>query len=348
LTTNSVHFNWRPPLVRLLGKSVIKFAFAKSTIILALTVVTAWFPAEAQQPPPKLYRIGFLRAVACIKETDLFLGLRELGYNEGQNLVIECRTSFGKGELPDLAAELVRLNIDVLVSEGTKTTLAAKQATKVIPIVMVYVGDPLASGIANSLARPGGNVTGLSANLNEIIAKYLEILKEAAPRISRVALLMDSTNLGQTLLAEQLDAAARVMGMRVHRLDVLTPAALDGSFAVALRERAEAFIVLPLPSLGPTDVRRITEFALNNRLLTITYNTAYFDTGMLMLYGPNIPDQYRRVGSYVDKILKGARPADLPIQQPTKIDFIINQRTARAIRVKIPESLLERADQIIN
>jgi len=332
----------------LLGKSVIRFAFAKSTIILALTAVTAWFPAEAQQPPPKLYRIGFLRAVACIKETDLFLGLRELGYNEGRNLVIECRTSFGKGELPDLAAELVRLNIDVLVSEGTKTTLAAKQATKVIPIVMVYVGDPVASGIANSLARPGGNVTGLSANLNEIITKHLEILKEAAPRISRVALLMDSTNLGQTLLAEELDAAARVMGVRVHRLDVLTPAALDGSFAVALRERAEAFIILPLPALGPPDVRRITEFALNNRLLTITYNTPYFDTGMLMLYGPNIPDQYRRVGSYVDKILKGARPADLPIQQPTKIDFIINQRTARAIRVKIPESLLERADQIIN
>jgi putative ABC transport system substrate-binding protein len=327
---------------------VIKFTFAKSTIILALAAVTAWFPVEAQQPAPKVYRIGFLRAVACIKETDLFLGLRELGYSEAQNLIIECRTSFGKGELPDLAAELLRLNLDVLVSEGTRTTLVAKQATKVIPIVMVYVGDPVASGIANSLARPGGNVTGLSANLNEIITKHLEILKEVAPRISRVALLMDSTNLGQTLLAEQLDAAARVMGVRVHRLDVLTPAALEGSFAVALRERAEAFIILPLPSLGPPDIRRITEFALNNRLLTITYNTPYFDAGMLMLYGPNIPDQYRRVGSYVDKILKGAKPADLPIQQPTKIDFIINQRTARALHVKIPEALLQRAEQIIN
>ena len=327
---------------------MIKFASAKSMIILTLTAVTAWFPAEAQQPPPKVSRIGFLRAVACIKETDLFLGLRELGYTEGQNLVIECRTSFGKGELPDLAAELVRLNVDVLVSEGTKTTLAAKQATKVIPIVMVYVGDPVASGIANSLARPGSNVTGLSANLNEMITKHLEILKEVAPRISRVALLMDSTNIGQTLLAEQLDVAARVMNVRVQRLDVLTPAALDGSFALALRERAEAFIVLPLPALGPPDVRRITEFAVNNRVLTMTYNTPYFDAGMLMLYGPNIPDQYRRVGGYIDKILKGAKPTDLPIQQPTKIDFIINQRTARALRVKIPESLLERADQIIN
>jgi putative ABC transport system substrate-binding protein len=317
-------------------------------MILTLMALTPWFPAEAQQPSARVYRIGFLRAVACIRETGLFLGLRELGYTEGQNLVIECRTSLGKGELPDLAAELVRLNVDVVVSEGTKATLAAKQATKVIPVVMVYVGDPVASGIANSLARPGGNVTGLSANLNEIITKHLEILKEVAPRISRVALLMDSTNFGQTLLAEQLDAAAKVMGVRVQRIDVLAPGALDGSFAAALRERAEALMILPLPSLGPPDLHRITEFAVNNRLLTMTYNTAYFDAGMLMLYGPNIPDQYRRVGSYVDKILKGAKPADLPIQQPTKIDFIINQRTARALRIKIPEAVLERADQIIN
>jgi len=164
---------------------VIKFTSVTSTVILALTAVTAWFPAEAQQPPPKVYRIGFLRAVACIKETDLFLGLRELGYSEAQNLIIECRTSFGKGELPDLAAELLRLNIDVLVSEGTRTTLVAKQATKVIPIVMVYVGDPVASGIANSLARPGGNVTGLSANLNEIITKHLEILRSCSSDFSR-------------------------------------------------------------------------------------------------------------------------------------------------------------------
>ena len=335
-------------MVRLLGKRVIKFAVAKCMIILTLAALTPWFPAEAQQPSGKVYRIGFLRAVACAGPIDLLLGLRELGYTEGKNLVIECRTSLGKGELPDLAAELVRLNVDVVVSEGTKTTLAAKQATKVIPIVMVYVGDPVASGIANSLARPGGNVTGLSANLNEIITKHLEILKEVAPRISRVALLMDSTNLGQTLLAEQLDAAGKVMGVRVQRIDLLTPAALDGGLALALRERVEALIVLPLPSIGPPDFRRITEFAVNNRLLTVTYNTQYFEAGLMMLYGPNIPDQYRRVGGYIDKILKSAKPADLPIEQPTKIDFIINQRTARALRVKIPEPLLERADQVIN
>jgi putative ABC transport system substrate-binding protein len=224
----------------------------------------------------------------------------------------------------------------------------AKQATQAIPIVMVFVGDPIASGIVNSLARPGGNVTGLSANLNELIKKHLEVLREAAPRISRVALLMDSTNLGQTQLAEQLDAAASTMGVRMQRIDVLTPAALDGAFAAALRQRAEALIVLPLPSLGPPDVRRITEFAVNNRLPTTTYQPLYFEAGLLMLYGPNMRDQYYRVGTYVDKILRGTKAADFPVEQPTKIDLIINQRTAHALGLKIPRSLLERADQIIN
>lgn len=336
-------------MVWLLGARVVRFAVGNSMIILTLAALTAWFPAEAQQPPGKVYRIGFLRAVACVGSTDRFLGLRELGYIEGQNLVIECRTSLGKAELfPDLADELVRLNVDVLVSEGTKATLVAKQATKAIPIVMVFVGDPVASGIVDSLARPGGNVTGLSANLNELIKKHLEVLREAAPRISRVALLMDSTNLGETQLAEQLDAAASTMGVRMQRIDVLTPAALDGAFAAALRQRAEALIVLPLASLGSPDVRRITEFAVNNRLPTTTYLPVYFEAGLLMLYGPNIRDEYHRVGSYVDKILRGARAADLPVQQPTKIDFIINQRTAHALGLKIPRSLLERADQIIN
>jgi putative ABC transport system substrate-binding protein len=200
----------------LLGKRVVRFAVGKSIVILTLGTLTPWFPAEAQQPAGKVSRIGFLRVVACAGPTDVFLGLRALGYIEGQNLVVECRTSLGKAELPDLAAELVRLNVDVLVSEGTKATLAAKQATKTIPIVMVFVGDPVASGIVNSLARPGENVTGLSANLNELIKKHLEILKEVAPRISRVALLMDSTNLGQTQLAGQLDAAARDMGVRMR------------------------------------------------------------------------------------------------------------------------------------
>ena len=347
LENEDKHSPWSQLMVWLLGTRIVRFA-VKPMVILTLAALTPWFPAEAQQAPGKVYRIGFLRAVACVSPADLFLGLRELGYAEGQNLVIECRTSLGKAELPDLADELVRLNVDVLVSEGTKATLAAKQATKAIPIVMVFVGDPVASGIVNSLARPGANVTGLSANLNEVIKKHLEVLKEAAPRISRVALLMDSTNLGQTQLAEQLDAAASTMGVRMQRIDVLNPAALDGAFAAALRQRAEALIVLPLASLGSPDVRRITEFAVNNRLPTTTYQPLYFEAGLLMLYGPNIRDQYHRVGTYVDKILRGTKAADLPVEQPTKIDFIINQRTAHALGLKIPRSLLERADQIIN
>jgi putative ABC transport system substrate-binding protein len=311
--------------------------------------------AEAQQPAGKVYRIGFLRVVACAGEgknlagpPDLLLGLRELGYTEGHNLVIECRSALGKTEFADLAAELVRLNVDVLVVETTKLTLVAKQATKAIPVVMVYVGDPVATGIVDSLARPGGNITGLSANLNEIIGKHLEILKELAPRISRVALLMDSTNLGQTQLAAQLDAVAKGMGVRVQRIDILTPAVLDASLAAAQAQQAEAFIVLPLPSIALPDFRRLTEFAVKNRLPTITYHMPYLEAGLLMLYGANIRDQYRRAGSYIDKILRGAKPADLPVEQPTKIDLIINERTARELRLKIPAPLLQRADQIIN
>jgi len=338
-----------------LRKKVIKLTIGKSIIILTLAALTPWFPVEAQQPAEKVYRIGFLRIVACAGEdknlggpTDVLLGLRALGYSEGHNLVIECRSALGKAEFADLAAELVRLKVDVLVSETTKLTLAAKQATKAIPIVMIYVGDPVSSGIVDSLARPGGNITGLSANLNETIAKHLQILKEVAPRIARIALLMDPTNFGQTQLAEQLDAAAKAMGMRVQRIDILTPAALDGSFAAAQRQQAEALIVLPLPAIGLPDFRRIADFAVKNGLPTITYHTPYLQAGLLILYGANMADQYRHAGIYVDKILRGAKPADLPVEQPTKIDLTINRRTARALGLKIPETLLERADLILD
>ena len=351
LKTNREHPPLTAALVWLLGKWVVRFTVGKSMIILTLAVLTAWFPAEAQQPAGKIYRIGFLRIFACADQllfTDLRQGLHELGYTEGRNLVIECRAAPGEAErIPDLAAELVRLNVDVLVTEGTQATLAAKQATKAIPIVMVYVADPVAIGLVRSLGRPGGNVTGFSVNLTEIVWKNLEILKELAPRISRVALLTDSTQTGHMLVAEQLDAAARVMGVRLQRIDVLTPAALDGAFAAALRQRAEALIVQPL-FIGPRDVQRIAEFAVKNRLPTMTFHTPYLRAGFLMLYGANVPEQYRRAGSYIDKILRGAKPADLPVEQPTKYDLVINQRTARALHLKIPGPLLQRADEIIN
>ena len=352
LRTNREH----PPLTRALVWSlterVVRFTVRKSMIILTLAGLTAWFPAEGQQPEGKVYRIGFLRVFACTDQllfTEFRQGLRERGYTEGQNLVIECRAAPEEAKrIPDLAAELVRLNVDVLVSEGTQSSLAAKQATKTIPIVMVYIADPVASGLVNSLARPGGNVTGLSANITEIVSKNIEILKEVAPRVSRVALLMNITNPGHNLAAEQLDPAARAMGVRLQRIDVLTPAALDGALAAALRQRAEAFIVFPLLNIGSPEVRRIAAFAVKNQLPTMTFHTPYLEAGLLMFYGANIPDQYRRVGGYVDKILRGAKPADLPVEQPNKYDLVINQRTARALHLKIPGPLLQRADEIIN
>jgi putative ABC transport system substrate-binding protein len=319
--------------------------------ILAIAALTAWLPAEAQRPEAKGYRIGFLRAFACTDQlllTELRQGLRERGYTEGENLVIECRAAPGEDKrIPDLAAELVRLNVDVLVSEGTQSTLAAKQATKAIPIVMVYVADPVASGLVQNLARPGGNVTGLSLNISELAWKNMEVLKEVAPRVSRVALLMNITNPGHNLAAEQLDSAAKTMGVRLQRIDVPDPAALDSTFASALSQRAEALIVLPILNIGPPEVRRIAEFAVKNRLPTLTIHKPYLQARLLIFYGSNIPDHYRRVGGYVDKILKGARPADLPVEQPNTYDLVINQRTARALHLEIPGPLLLRADEII-
>lgn len=252
----------------------------------------------------------------------------------------------GEG-VADLAAELARKSVDILVSEGTRSSLAAKEATRTIPIVMVYIADPVAAGLVASLARPGGNLTGLSTNLTETVWKNLEILKQVAPGISRIALLMDSANPGQRLLAERLDAAARAMGVRIQRIDILTPAALPDAFAAVLRHRAEALIVYPILTIGPSDVRKIVEFAVENRLPTMTFHTPYVEAGLLMHYGPNIPDQYRRAGGYIDKILKGAKPADLPVEEPTTYELVINQRTARALRLRIPELILQRADRVI-
>ncbi len=319
-------------------------------LILALAVgLTVPLAAQPQQPG-KVYRIGFLRYLACPEQpgsTDLRQGLRELGYVEGHNIVIECRDAPGKAEqLPDLAAELVRLNVDVLVTESTVVTLVAKQATRTVPIVMVGVGDPVASGLVSSLARPGGNVTGLSLAAPEIIRKDLELLKEAAPRVSRVTVWMDATNPGQTLPDEQMAAAAKVLGVRPQRIDLRTAADLDGAFAATLRQRAEALLVYPLPITLP-DFQRIAAFAIQNRLPTITLQTAAVKSGLLMFYGANFPEQYRRAGPYIDKILKGAKPADLPVEQPTKFELVINLKTAKALGLTIPQSLLLRADQLI-
>jgi ABC-type uncharacterized transport system substrate-binding protein len=319
-------------------------------VILIFSLTLAPLAVEARQQAGKVYRIGYLRYYGCAESanfTELRQGLRELGYAEGHNLVIECRAAPGKAErIPDLAAELVRLNVEVIVAEGTVSALAAKQATRTIPIVMVYIADPVASGLVSSLGRPGGNVTGSTMLAPEIVRKTLQLLKEAAPAISRVTVLIDSTNPGQTLPDHQMAAAAEVLGVRPQRADIVTSADLDKAFATVLRQRAQALLVYPLP-LTPVEFQRITEFAIKNRLPTATWHPAYGRAGLMMFYGTNVSEQFRRAGVYIDKILKGAKPADLPVEQPTKFELAINLKTAKALALTIPQTLLLRADQVI-
>jgi putative ABC transport system substrate-binding protein len=316
-------------------------------VTLVLSLILAPLAASAQ-----VYRIGFLTNSACPIPPHFMdpfrQGLREFGYVEGQNIIIECRGGTGTADrLTGSAAELVRLQVDVLVAQNTASALVAKQATKTIPIVMVNVGDPVGSGLVTSLARPGGNVTGLSVLAPDIVAKGIEILKEAAPSVSRMAVWLDPTNPGQTLADTQMDATAKIVGVTLRRVDVRTAANLDAAFAATLRRREEALFVYPLP-MALLDVQRIVQFAIKNRLPTIAASIPqYVREGMLMSYGANLAESYRLAGAYIDKIFKGAKPADLPVEQPTKFELVINLKTAKALGLTIPQSILVRADEII-
>ena len=319
-------------------------------VIVILSFILAPLAGEAEQAG-KVYRIGYLSYRGCPIRGEIIgpfrQGLRELGYVEGQNIIIECRGAAGAADrFAGLAAELVHLRVDILVCEGTTLALAAKHATQTIPIVMIRVGDPVGSGLVTSLGRPGGNVTGLSA-LSDTVPKALEVLKEAAPSVSRVAVWMDPTNPGQTLTDKQMDVAAKILSVTVTRIDVRTAANLDADFAAVLSRRAEALFMYPLP-IALRDVRRIAQFAVKHRLLTMALSgSENIREGMLMYYGPNEPDSYRRAGTFIDKILKGAKPADLPVEQPTKFELMINLKTAKALGLSIPQSVLVRADEII-
>jgi len=287
----------------------------------------------------KVWRIGFLRYLACLDQfglANLRQGLRELGYVEGRNFVLECRAAEGKTErFPDLAAELIRRDVDVLVTESTVAAQAAKQATKTVPIVMLYVGDPVASGLVGSLARPGANATGFAMFAPEMIRKDLELLKELAPGVSRVSVFIDVTNPGQTLPDQQMDVAAKTLGVRPQRIDLRTGVDLDGAFAAALRQRAEALLVYPLP-ITTRDFQRITEFSVKHRLPTVTVHRPYVEAGLLTYYGPNVADQYRRAATQIDRILKGANPAQLPIEQSEKFELVINLKAAKALGLTHP------------
>jgi putative ABC transport system substrate-binding protein len=306
-------------------------------------ILAAPFAAEAQQAG-KVWRVGVLG----VGSPELLRqSLREVGYVEGLNLAIEWRDAEGKPErFGDLAAELVRLKVDVIVAANPAATFAAKRSTASIPIVMVNTPDPVQLGLAVSLGRPGGNVTGTTTLSAELSIKQLELLKEAVPRAARIAVLWNPSNPWHPLALKGVEAAARSLAVRLQILEVRGPEELDNAFATMTRERAGAVLVLadPMTFFHRT---RIADLAAKRRLPAMYGVRESVDAGGLMSYWANQADLYRRVASYVDRILKGAKPADLPIEQPTRFELVINLKTAKALGLTIPPSLLGRADEVI-
>jgi putative ABC transport system substrate-binding protein len=273
--------------------------------------------------------------------------LRELGYLEGQNIAFESRFADGKADrLPGLAAELVALKVDVIVTSGTPASLAAKQATRTIPIVMAQLADPVGAGLVASLGRPGGNVTGLTTQDADLSGKRLEMLLQVVPKVSRFAVLIDETSPGSMLIARGTQVAAQSLGVQLQSLGVRGPEELDRAFSAMKEARAGALIV-ESSSLLFTSRTRLADLALKNRLPTMFAQKEYAEAGGLMAYSADFSDLFRRTATFVDKILKGAKPADLPVEQPTKFELVINLKTAKALGLTIPPSLLGRADEII-
>jgi putative ABC transport system substrate-binding protein len=308
--------------------------------------------ADAQQAG-KVPRIGFLRATSPSDSPHLLdafrQGLRELGWVEGQNIVIDYRFVEGRFDrLPDLAAELVRLKVDIIVASATPVVAAAKNATETIPIVMISGGvDPVALGFIASLARPGGNVTGLSFSVGpEIFSKGLEFLKETVPKVRRVAILSNPANPAHPLAIREVNVAARSLGVQLQLLEARGPNEFDGAFAAMAKERVGALLVVA-DGMFLLHRTRLADLAARSRLPAAYGQRESVEAGGLMSYGPSTRDLFRRSATYVDKILKGAKPGDLPVEQPTKFEFVINLKTAKALGLTIPQSLLQRADEVI-
>jgi len=303
------------------------------------------------QQPAKIPRIGFLSGTspsAAAPWLDGFRqGLREHGYVEGQNIVIEYRWAEGRQERqPALAAELARFKVDVLVAANSSAALAAKHATTTIPIVMLVVSDPVRLGLVASLARPGGNITGLTSISDELWVKQLELLKEAVPKASRVAVLWNPANPGHGPALKGIEAAARSLGMRPQLRAASRPEELDSAFEAMTSARAGALLVVADP-LFSVHAARIGDLALKARLPAMSGIREYAEAGGLVTYAASYVDLWRRGAGYVDKILKGAKPADLPVEQPTKFELVINFKTAKALGLTIPRSLLQRADEVV-
>ena len=311
----------------------------------------AWPLMARAQQLGRVYRIGMLETIPAASNAANFdalrKGLRELGYVEGQNLIIDYRSADGRPErFPQLAEELVRLNVDLIVTRGTPAVMAAKNATGTVPVVMAASGEPVGTGVVAGLARPGGNVTGLSALTTELIAKRLELLRETVVGIRRIAFLHNMENPAAPPQWEELRTAAPSLGLEAQLLDVRKPEDIVRAFDTAVAQRADA-ILAATDTVTQTNRRQVVELAVKHRLPTMYHTREFVDAGGLMSYGVNYPDLYRRAATFVDKIFKGAKPADLPVEQPIKFELLINLKTARAIGIDIPPMLLARADEVI-
>ena len=326
---------------------VSKSNWRYAVVILGLALFAAPLTADAQRPS-KVPRIGYLAPASDAPLLEAFRqGLRDLGWVEGQNIALEVRSAEGKYErLPELAAELVRLKVDVIVASTTPVALAAKQATTTIPIVIQFVADPIGSGLVASLARPGGNITGWTHLGFELRRKYVELLKEAVPGAARIGVLWNPANQIHGPSLKEVEAAARALNVQIHPAGVKDSNELDSAFSALARQHVEGLVVLP-DGMFLAQGDRIIALAARHRLPAMYGIMELAKAGGLMGYGVNFPDMYRHGASFVDRILKGAKPADLPVEQPTRFYLVINLKTAKALGLTIPPSVLIRADEVI-
>jgi ABC-type uncharacterized transport system substrate-binding protein len=320
-----------------------------AAIAIAVAILTFTHPIGAEQA--RVYRIGFISPASssamAARDEAFRQGLRALGYIVGQNITIDYRWADGKNErLPGFAAELVDLKLDIIVTHGGEATRAVQQATTTIPIVIAAADDPLASGLVASLARPGGNITGLSILTPDLTGKRLELLKAILPRLIRVAVLWNPGNPIAEPELRKAEVAAPSLGLQLQSLTVRDPREFASAFSAMKRERADALFLLS-DAMFFGRRKEVADLAVSNRLPLVAHLREFADAGGLMTYGPNVLELHRRAAAYVDKILKGAKPADLPVEQPTKFDLVINLKTARTLGVTVPPSLLVRADHII-
>ena len=326
----------------------------RRNLVIALGANAILLPLRSlAQQPGKIWRVGILsvRHVDFLDSDNYYgpfrQGMRELGYVDGKNLAIEWRSAEGKYErLPDLAADLVRVKVDVIVTNGTSAVRAAQKATTTIPIVFGSAGDPVRAGLIKSLSRPGGNITGLTNMSGDLGPKHFEMLHSIVPKLSRVAVLLNPANAGQAPNLKAVQTATQKSGVKILPVEARNPQEIESAFSTMTRRNATAVLVIN-DAVFTQQLRQIAELAIKNRLPAIVAHRQFAEVGGLMSYGPSAADQYRRAAIIVDKILKGAKPADLPVEQPTKFELIINGKTAKALGLTIPQSLLVSADKVI-